>query len=516
MARQRNYHTVPAASVHNLNTTWSFLKDFYYRIHIYPSRIEIGNLTERLVYTIEFFNAFLTSASLTSVTPYDNGGVNLEPIALPKLILSLTSFTAELEIILNGPATLNARYVFGFSLGPELDLLVTGTRITTFSISPDWSETVSERLSFLTQILESRDGTEQRIALRQIPRWTFRYSFLEGDDKVNLVDSLLTGWGARSYAVPNWIKKTKILNPISQGALTINCDTQNRGFVNGGLCVLWRDALYYDTLEVASFTASQVTVARPVSKSYNAAYLIPATFCHLVGDRSEITALTSGLLTGEVEFESDEVTEIPAVDLTDKYQGLAILPYKHDYSRGRERALQRMMFFYDTGLGKYSRVDLRGFPLDEISFNDVLLTGHGQVNTFKNWLMALYGPQKPFYMVLAEDQLRPTRPLDYGSNMLYVASNIYGLLESTLTSRKTLVLRTKEERFIFNVTSFIGTSMGDLLLYVDMVWPRLILQSEIVQIGFLVKGRMNQDEFEFEYSADTLAKVSFNVKGIVQ
>jgi hypothetical protein len=515
-ARQRTNQTFPPNDSHLVNPTWSFSNDFYYRIHIYPNRIEVGNLTERIIYQIEFFNAFLANVSLTNVIPYDNEGVNLSPIPLPSPILSLNSIYAELEISVSGPANINTTYLFEFSLGPTLDLKVTGVRIITFSIAPDWTRQVTEKLSFLTQILEARDGTEQRIILRQIPRWTFRYTFLEGGKTVNLVDSLLVGWGARSFATPIWPQKSKINFSVPAGSMMIYCNTVNRGFVAGGLCVLWRDALYCETLEIAGVSANQLSLVRPVSQFYASAFAIPARLCHFVGDRSKITAITSDVLEGEVEFESDDLVDIIPQDLTDRYQGLGILPYKHDYKAGRDRAFQRSMVIYDNGIGVTSRVDRRGYPLDEFSYKDIMFGTRESINAFKSWLMSVYGPAKPFYVILNEDQLKPTRDLESGVNTLYVDHIAYGILASYLNNRKTLVMRTNTERYIFDVVSYMGTNEGDLLIYTNFAWPRSITVGEIVQIGFLVKARLNQDEFEIDYSADTLARTSLEIKGIIQ
>jgi hypothetical protein len=515
MAKTRTDQTFPPGKTYQAHSGWSFADDFYYRIHVYPARLEVGNLTEQIVFDIELFNAFLQAVSLNAVTSYNNDGLDLVVGSLPRSILAMTSIVLPLTVSMLGPPIIDGRFVFDFSLGPDLTMLITGNRIVTFAISPDWSRTVSEKLSFWTQILESRDGSEQRIIMRVIPKWSFKYTFLEGHESLNLIDSLLYGWGARSYAVPLWTHKSRVSVPVYAGALEIPCDTLGRPFVEGGLCVLWRNPLTCETLEVANIFPNKLTLARPISQEYASGFIMPALLCHLVEETTKITALTSDLLEGEVEFEPDEWQDITPVEISDKYNGLMILPFKHDFKSGRSRTVDRRILYYDTGMGKYSRVDRRGYPMDVIQIDDIFLTSRAEIRRFKGFLMTVFGQAKPFYLMLNEDQLKVSRNLEYGSNMLYITNLSYGLLESHLDNRKTLFIKTKDERYIVNVTSYIGTEVGDIILLLDTSWPRAIPKEEVAQIGFLVKARLNHDEFEINYTADTLARTSISIKGVL-
>ncbi|MBN0084789.1 hypothetical protein JTL67_35465, partial [Pseudomonas aeruginosa] len=83
-------------------------------------------------------------------------------------------------------------------------LVITGNRITAWTLVPDWADGVQESLEWLTELLTSTSGVEQRRSLRLSPRRSFEAEFYaEGRERV-LLDLSLAGWGGRIWALPVW------------------------------------------------------------------------------------------------------------------------------------------------------------------------------------------------------------------------------------------------------------------------------------------------------------------------
>jgi hypothetical protein len=513
----REIGPLPPQSEWKSHDSHFFKDDFYYRIHLMPSQIDVGNLTEKVVYDVEIFNAWLTNVTLDTITPQDTEGISLSPLSLPALIRALTSIVIELTVSMDGPAKINGSYTFGYSIGDEQILLVSGSRIVTFSIPPNWGQKVSEKLSFWTDVLESRDGTEQRITMRNQPRWAMEYSILESGDNVNLTDSLLTGWGSRTFAVPVWWGKARLLQPALAEETQIYCDTTNKGFKNGDLAVIWANSQNCETLEVDTVGPGQITFKVPLSHDYMTGFCIPARLCHLVGNSCSVKTFATNLIEADLKFEADAPDDTLPVDFTDKYEGKTIQPFKHDYKSARVRGLTWSLNIYDTGLGIPSWTDRRGYPLDSFEFKDLLFGTLEEITKYKGWLVQNSGKAKSFYVYVKEDQIRLSRRADMGSTMLYIANSAYGLLESMLHDRKTLVMRTRfnTDRLIFKVNSYMSTEQGDVVLFTDTAWPRTYEPGDITQIGFLVLVRFDQDEFEIVRSLDIIARTSFKLKGVI-
>ena len=488
--------------------------DFYNRVHVRPHLIDVGNMTERLVFEVELFNAFLTAVVLTDVDGIGVDGMVLSGLDPPLTILALTSAFGELEILLAGPAAIDGRQVFSFSRGPDLALRVIGTRLVTFGLAPDWSKTVKESLIYWTDVLESRDGTEQRIIMRPLPRWRLTYEVLEADLPAGLLDNLLAGWGGRSFVVPLWHRKSRLTSPVRPGDVDVPCETAGRGFGSGDLCVLWRDATRCDTLEVQAVGAHGLVTARPAGGEYGSGYCAPARLCHLVGDECGISAVASNLLEAELVFEADEPEPVEPAPLPAFLDGLGLFPYGHDFASARPRRLVRSMNTYDSGLALFSREDRRGWPVDHVSVEDVMLGGLEALEAFKGFVQSVGARAKAFWLDLNEDSLRLTRRIEAGTRLMYVADVAYGLLASGLPARRRLLLLTRKGRFTALVNSYLQTVEGDLMLELDDAWSVDLEPWEVGRLGFLVKARLDQDEFVLEHLVDDVARVSLELKGV--
>ena len=491
-----------------------YADDFYNRIHLRPVRIDAGNLTERMAYEVEVFNAFLETATLLGVEGYGVEGAPLSGLDPPLAILALMSALGELEVTLDGPAAIDGRYVFSFTLGPDLALRIIGARIITFPLAPDWSSPVEETLLWWTDVLESRDGTEQRISMRTWPRWRLEYSVLEGGLAAGLLDSMLAGWGGRSYSLAVWHEKSRLTAPVDPDDPILHCDTANRGFQPGGLCVVWRDPLACETLEVASVAPGGITVARPASRAYDFGYVIPAKLCHLVGEECELSAVASNLLRADLAFEADEPERVEAKALPPVLDGLGLFPYRHDFASARARRLTRSMNVYDSGLALFSREDRRGRPMDSLSIEDVLLGGRAEAEDLKGFFQAVLAKAKPFWVELREDLLKVTRPIAAGSMLVHVADMAYGLLASRLPSRERLYFRTRKGWFANAVLSFADTGQGDCVLHLEKPWAESLELDDIGQVGFLIKARIDQDELRLSRLADHVARTGIELKGV--
>jgi hypothetical protein len=492
----------------------TYLDDFYYRMHVLPSYIDVGNLTEKALYGVEIFNAWLEPVDILEITASDSEGLALSGFFLPETVLALTSVTGSLLVGMDGPAAIAAKFAFAFSKGDPLELKVEGSRIVTFSIAPDWSSAVKEKISYWTDVLESRDGTEQRIRMRRLPRWGIEYGILESGERVNLFDSMLVGWGARTFLVPVWWMKSALERALEPGESEVMCDTADRGFKPGGLAVVWQDALKCEAAEVLSVSPGSVLLSRPAGRAYEEGYLVPARLCRMAGAENGLDSLTSSLFRATVSFEAELPEDVPPAEAGDQIDGKDVFPFRHDWSSPRNRKVGWSLNLYDSGTGLPIRTPRRTWPTDSMEAADVLFGTLAEANAFKAWLARAGGRAGSFWALIEEEQLLPTRGIESGANLLYVGNAAYGLLESETRCRNRLFLKTSSgERLSFGVTSYQDAGNGEFLLFTDATWPKSVPLEQIARIGFVVLARFDQDDFEIERRHDTLARTSLALKG---
>jgi hypothetical protein len=330
-----------------------------------------------------------------------------------------------------------------------------------------------------------------------------------------MAESLLAGWGGRSYAVPIWFKKAKIKMAALGGESYVMCDTANKGFKIGDLCVIWQDADNNETHEISNVENERLTFVYPLSRDYPYGYCVPAKLCHLDGNSTSIGSITTNLIEADLTFEADKPETIDKLPSPDQYEGLSVFTWGHDYTKPNVRTLVRSMDYYDSGLSLTDWADKRGYPIDEVTYSGIMLMELEQIAKLKGFIASLDAQAKAFYLILNEDQLLLSRNIDKGSYLIYVKNLSYGLLEQAIKSRQKLVLYTKIGRVILNVNSYLSTDQGDVILFTDHEWEDDLAIEDVIQITFMVKVRLNQDSYVYEYDIDNVATISLKMKGVI-
>lgn len=485
----------------------SFNLDFYDRIHLVPPVVNLGNLTQQRTFGIILFNAYQTSVYLTEVRKINADGLELETLALPLTIKGITDITLTVTAFLNGPAVINASFIFVFSEGTELTLHVTGLRIVTFPMRPNWREPVSETLAWSTDILEARDGSEQRVAMLSYPRWRMKFLTTQTGEVINRLDSLLVGWAGRRYSVPVWWYKTRLNAPVRAGDEFVSCETD--GFSD--LAVLWSDETEAETVEIAEVQAGGLKLAFPVQNNYPAGFCLPARLCFIRGDTAEIESHTGRLLEIRLEFElKDPESSIEPAAFMENYNGIQIVPYKHNWTGPSSRSLKRLFRDYDAGLGLPSRLDIWEYPKDIFNLGNIVLADRREIDEFKAWLVGVRGRAEPFYWRLDEDHLEITEDAIAGDSTIRINSDVFGLMASAYEARKVLAFELHEGPFYVEIAGYRDNGV----LIVSRPLSRSISRSEVKSISFLVLSRLDIDEITFEYRTDSIATVNLALKGV--
>ena len=181
----------------------SYFDDYYNRIHLAPNFIDVGNIAAEHRADIHVWNAYFTPQTLTTVTGITDEGARLEAgRQFPIPFAALEERLMQLVLSPVGPSEIDLALLFVFAGLPDVGVRVIGNRVVAFSWLPNWTEPGIERLEWLTDVLTSTTGTEQRRALRAEPRCRLAATFLVSDAERAFLDLALSRWAARVWAVP--------------------------------------------------------------------------------------------------------------------------------------------------------------------------------------------------------------------------------------------------------------------------------------------------------------------------
>lgn len=492
----------------------TFREDWYNRIHLLPAAINFGNIVSPVSRSIEVWNAFCAPVTLTSIDASGADGLALTGQTAPPLAYgALKSRVYTVAAGTQGSPILVASYVFRFSNGASSKLTVTGRRVVVFGFAPNWAGGITERLEWLTDVLESQDGTEQRVRLRAIPRRSFEYQLDLANHDVRVMETLLHAWAARVFAVPVWTDRTVLTAPVSVGATAVTVsDAPNADYHAGGLVAFWSDNQHHEVGEILSLAGNALTLKQPLSRGWPAGTKVyPARFARIDGD-AVVARPTDALAASRIRFMVEDANAVTAADSATQYQGYRVLEWSpnriEDITDTWRRKLEKLDFA--TGLVTYD--DLTGQPvvLKKLLF---FFRTRAAITAFRAWLHARMGRAVPFWLVSGQSDAQVTRMINAADSHITVKNMGYARYIASPTLRRDLVIRTTGGQvYRRRITGATEISEDEELLTLDATLGVTLQVQKVAMVSFLDLVRLEADAQELFWETDGIVRAALDVR----
>jgi hypothetical protein len=136
-----------------------------------------------------------------------------------------------------------------------------------------WS--IKEKVRFNTEILQSHDRTEQRIAKRQgIPRQVLAMThFSRSEAETAALDAVLHSWAKKPWPVPLWYDSTAITADLASGSSSLSFDARWADYRQDGFAILWTRE-HHEIVTVASLTDTGLTFLQPTQSAFIAPFWV--------------------------------------------------------------------------------------------------------------------------------------------------------------------------------------------------------------------------------------------------
>ncbi|MCA1806447.1 MAG: hypothetical protein LC687_01075, partial [Actinobacteria bacterium] len=340
-----NVVTLPQAVTNHIQTVG---EEWYHRIHLIPSKKELGNLLTAQTVDIEVWNGFLVSRTLNDITEERTEGITLSQPALPPLtygILESKDYQVNVSVI--GPPTVDGIYSFNFDVYPVL-FNVTGNRVVVWPFVPD-SDFV-EILEWKTDIIQTK-STEQRISLRPVPRQSFNYRYLLSDREFASVKVIMAEWAQRSFSVPMW-PDAEYVGPLSAGLTTLPIDDSQTDIIAGGAALIYEGPNSFEAIEIQDVNVGSVTLKNPTIFSYTKAFIMPV-ISSKANDGFSVSRDKTSFITGSCDFTGTTTNDLGFSNET-QYKSKDILLDPNAYVSSIGEKIYREVDVHDSGVGIYS------------------------------------------------------------------------------------------------------------------------------------------------------------------
>lgn len=491
--------------------------NWFERILVKPTVIELGNILSTVTSEIEIYNSFRDDAQ-TLNTATNNAGTGITFQNLPTLVATIppqSGAVFQARISSQGQPTIDGTLDFTTSLY-ALSIAITGSRIVMMAHQPEGD--IEELLEFLTDITRSTNGKEQRVRVRNYPRQTFDFHFKFDHEERRFFETFMYKWQPQTFGVPVWSEVKRLTTAVTAGDTTLYFNNDYADFREGGQLIIWRDYLTYDALQIDAVASGSVTVTSEVSRDYPI--------------RTRVMPLRTGITKQEVTGDKypvnlsehtikfhvvDNEVDLASTAAFSTHNGKVMFDDGNWISRGT---------LTDTMKNVVHHLDnLTGSPIQFSNWlNSHFISSKGFFckNPQATWQMrqvlhALAGPQKSFYLPTFMPDLVVKSPLTIGSAEMDIEYIRYSdFINGNEPNKSLYIVLTNGTIITRQVLSATIVDATTERLTVDDTWDSTIPAADVERVSFLRLCRFTDDKFEIHHNGSGQAQARFTVWGVLQ
>lgn len=388
----------------------NWTNDFYDRIYITPMRIELGSLSTEQVRAIEIWNAWLVPQFLSSADIVDGEGLDVTlPGELPLEWRPLQQRTIDLNVSVEGGATIDAQLVLTFTGLGTTTIPITGSRVFLWPLPADWAQGMREGLEWLTSVQRSIDGSRDAEPMREFPRRDFSIDYVADRKERRIIENAMFNWTGRIWTLPVYpdIERLASALPAASGAIPMPGGTADLDFAEGGQVALWRDVDDYELVEIAEagVETNQLLLARPTLKNWPAGTRIYPTRQARLQSAPQLARKNDQVITFSASFDVDEPCDWPAIAPAAIYLGFPVLEHRTDEAEDPQGAYGRQLEVLDGNVGLVAVDDVTGFswPTQSHAWR---LDGRAERAAHRSLLYWLAGRAQALWLPTGNDDLQ--------------------------------------------------------------------------------------------------------------
>lgn len=493
--------------------------DWFEMIHVIPRAFSFGNILTTIVRTVDVFNADRRLPH-TFIAFINNAGQGTDIInlpALPYVMPPLTGLLLTLQVTPDGAPTINTTLDFEFDTNTE-SIPISGTRIVMFPFEPE--APLTERLIFLTDVLEAIDGTEQRVSLRKAPRqeWTMKLVREDGPERQK-IDMLAFDWTSRVFGIPVWTEPSYVTGAVTAGATSVNVDdTTLADYRADGLAIVFETEDKFDALEIQSVGPTTINFKTPILNDY-------AVGTRVMPLRTCITSVPikeRKYAVNLAEFEIvmrvlDNDVDLGSTSGWPTFSGKVLLSDPNAIEQTLDGDISRQITVIDGDTGKLSQAS---------TWNRAR---HGSAKTFitrtrsalwsvRKLLHAFRGRQVSFYLPTFTKDVSLSTTYLSGASALTIVNVGYTRYAKQRTPKVNIRIVLKNgTTFERNITNSSEVSPTVEQLTISATISQNITPADVERIEFYEKVRIDNDEITIEHrSSNGEAKIGFPVKVVLE
>lgn len=391
---------------------------------------------------------------------------------------------------------------------------LSGARLWTYH--PDWSGGYEVTRAYRTDIITTRNGTEQRRALRDIPRLSASYRTIVQDDDLRAANHFLRAWQNKPAAVPDFSRYALLTGSSSAGVSTLTLASPPAWVAENRLLVLC-SATETELVAVDDVTGSTITIDGTLDNAWAIGSVIRPAIHGLLNGRMSSSRFHRGAAEISVDVDAYPGGEPPEDDGTadTTFNGYEVFTFEPDWSGSPSLEYLLPVEQVDFGIGRTAQfrpIDIAQ-RLTEAEFN---LAGADAV-TLEQMFRRMKGRRGAFYRGTGEKDFDLAATASSGSSAFLDSGrdlfDDFGAVDYAETPTAIEVCLTSGTRLHRLITG-ITLSGGNSSVAVNSAWPTDLTTSNVARLSWMPLVRFASDQMTTRWATPLQASIAASFQSV--
>lgn len=372
---------------------------------------------------------------------------------------------------------------------------------------PNWEDGVTETLEWLTDVMESESGAEQRRKLRRFPRRSIEAQFLRADNDRQIIDISLVAMGKNEILLPIFWDKQRVVIKASKGDLSVDGMFADRyEFQPGKLALLRRaDTFDYEVIAIAAVNEDSLTLAYELKKDWDCcAELFPLSRARLL-DSASVEAHTNRIAGYQLRWELLDYLKVEGSwgdNPINTKSGLRVITsMRHNWRETLEFDIDRTVSLHDNTTGVSLVTDV-GKNSDQQMRVNVMLKGRKEHHEFFRLLYAMSGQHQQFQFPTRMQEVTLLTDIEAAQGALAIEPTGYSMFGAvTQDIRQWLMIELTDGTKYFSRVISTRTVEGVEYLFLEQTFGD-IPRSKVKLVCWCPVSRLGSDSVEITHHTD--------------
>lgn len=379
---------------------------------------------------------------------------------------------------------------------------------TLLPFEPDWSADVQVEREYKTDVIVSRNLTEQRKAARQQPRRSFEFeTHLAPKDSKNLI--LWMGSKAQSlFAIPDFTRETELSSSAFIAVSAISIPTPVPHWVRAGASLVIGSGRFApkEMVEIASVSGSTVNLTTLTTYAWPSGTKVRPAVLGTLDQQFKFTMATTR--SGKVKFrfiedpgEAQEKYVSPPI----LFDGREVFLGKFNWRDAVNHEVEGQLATLAFDLGVFSHAAFQDFNPRQVQATYSMFS-KAEVEEFIEFLHRKRGRLQPFWMPTWQEDMVPQSDSLTGTFALTVVGrDVFDLFENSVSMNRIAVVMKTGTIHFFTVSSM--SLVGDhTRLSLLQAIPETMGPDSIARIHWMPLWRFSADKSVLKWATVSIAE----------